>query len=209
MERVRRNTSSTVTEPMPVVDTAFAPPVGQESVVVPPASPVRPAPMTVPVVTVDTHVHPHPHDTVVHDHTVVDSRRRISPSSVVATIASVVLMLWGAVVIARAGLTGDLETPVVEVTSYTATAVLGLIALGGGFVLLLAGLARSRAGVIFVSVILAVAAATLVIEPGTAERTLAGERDFGIAGLIVLGLVALVAVLAPDVDRVARRERID
>ena len=113
------------------------------------------------------------------------------------------------VVIARAGLTGDLETPVVEVTSYTATAVLGLIALGGGFVLLLAGLARSRAGVIFVSVILAVAAATLVIEPGTAERTLAGERDFGIAGLIVLGLVALVAVLAPDVDRVARRERID
>ena len=142
------------------------------------------------------------------ERTVVDTRRRISPSAVVATAAAIVLMLWGAVVAARAGLTGDLDTPIVEVTSYRATAVLGLIALGGGFLLLLAGLARRRAGIVLVSVVLAVGAATLVIEPTTAERTLAAERDFGIAALIVVGITAIVALLSPDVDRVARRERI-
>lgn len=202
--RVVRRT--TITEPgeVPTVavpttavpmDGTFAAPVVQESVPVAATVPVAPA-VAVPV------------EPSVHEHVVVDSRRRISPSAVVATIAAIVLMLWGAIVVARAGLSGDLETPIVEVTGYTATAVLGLIVLAGGFLLLLAGLAQSRAAIVFLSIVMAVGAATLVIEPTTAQNTLAAERDFGVAALIVLGITAVVALVTPDVDRIARRERI-
>lgn len=198
--------STTVTEPGVVptvavpttavpVDGTFAAPVGQESIPVAATVPVAPA-VAVPV------------EPTVHKHVVVDSRRRISPSAVVATIAAIVLMLWGAIVVARAGLSDGLDTPVVDVAGYTATAVLGLIVLAGGFLLLLAGLARSRAAIVFLSIVMAVGAATLVIEPTTAQNTLAAERDFGVAALIVLGITAVVALVTPDVDRIARRERI-
>lgn len=209
--RVVRRT--TITEPgeVPTVavpttavpmDGAFSAPVVQEPVPVAATVPVTSMPPAMPPAVAV------PVEPSVHEHVVVDSRRRISPSAVVATIAAIVLMLWGAIVVARAGLSGGLETPVVEVTGYTATAVLGLIVLGGGFLLLLAGLAQSRAAIVFLSIVMAVGAATLVIEPTTAQNTLAAERDFGVAALIVLGITAVVALVTPDVDRIARRERI-
>lgn len=193
MEPRVTHSSSTLTEQMPVTSPAFAPPDGAAV-----ETPVPVAPVTV----VET-------QPVTHERVVVATRRTISPSSVVAAVAAIVLMLWGAVVVARAGLSGGLDTPIVQVTSYTATAVLGLIVLGGGFVLLLSALARSRGAIAFVSILMAVAAGTLVIEPTVAQRTLAGERDFGIAVLIVVGVTALVALVSPDVDRIGRRERID
>ena len=51
-----------------------------------------------------------------------------------------------------------------------------------------------RAAIVFVSVLAAVGAATLVIEPGTTVGTLAGERDFGVAALIVLVITAVTAI---------------
>lgn len=199
MEPRVTHSSSTLTEQMPVTSPAFAPPGGTS--VETPVAPVPVAPVA-PVTVAET-------QPITHEHVVVATRRTISPSSVVAAAAAIVLMLWGAVVVARAGLSGDLDTPIVQVTTYTATAVLGLIVLGGGFVLLLSALARSRGAIAFVSILMAVAAGTLVIEPTVAQRTLAGERDFGIAVLIVVGITALVALVSPDVDRIGRRERID
>jgi hypothetical protein len=195
-------------------DTPFAPPVGQV-----PTTPAATAPVGTPVgagidPTVVVPVTPlepltAPRSAAPTQWTLVDTHRRVSPSAIVATAASVVLLLWGAVVLARAGLGGRLDTPVVEVTGYSATAVLGLVVAGVGLLLLVAALSRHRGAIVLVAVLAAVGAATLVIEPDTALRTLAGERDFGVAALIVLVITAVTAIVSPDVDWVARTERVD
>ena len=89
----------------------------------------------------------------------------ISPAAVVACVASIVLLLFGAINVARAGLDGPLRDPVVEVAGYKGTAVLGLIMLGVGIVLLGAAFSRDRGAILFVSIVIGVAGATLAIEP--------------------------------------------
>lgn len=127
--------------------------------------------------------------------------RRVSPSSIVAGIAATLLMVTGAVAMARAGLDRPLDRPVVTVAGYPGTAVVGIVLLVAGFVLLLAAVTRSRPVIVVVGVLLVVAALTVVIEPTVGGDIIATDRDAGIALLIVSGLVTLVALVAPDVRR--------
>ena len=57
----------------------------------------------------------------------------------------------------------------------------------------------------FVIVVLGVAAATVAIEPTVGADALGADRNGAIAALILLGITLLVALLAPDVDRVDER----
>ena len=138
----------------------------------------------------------------------VSSHRRVSPAAIVATIAAVMLVLWGAVALARAGVASTLREPVVEVFGFSGTAILAIIVLASGFVLLLAGLSRDRGAILFVSIVIGIAAATMAIEPDLGGDALMGERGFGIAVLIGAAVTALVAALTPDVDRTAQRREI-
>lgn len=136
---------------------------------------------------------------------VTATRWRVSPAAVMAGATSVVLLLWGAVTLARAGTDTPWREPIVEVAGATGTAILGMIVLGAGGVLLLAAFTRNRGAIGFVSVVLGVAAATVAIEPTVGADALGADRNGAIAALILLGITLLVALLAPDVDRVDER----
>ena len=136
---------------------------------------------------------------------VTATRWRVSPASVMAGATSVVLLLWGAVTLARAGTDTPWREPIVEVAGATGTAILGMIVLGAGGALLLAAFTRSRGAIGFVSVVLGVAAATVAIEPTVGADALGADRNGAIAALILLAITLLVALLAPDVDRVDER----
>lgn len=136
---------------------------------------------------------------------VTATRWRVSPAAVMAGATSVVLLLWGAVTLARAGTDTPWREPIVEVAGATGTAILGMIVLGAGGFLLLAAFTRNRGAIGFVSVVLGVAAATVAIEPTVGADALGADRNGAIGALILLGITLLVALLAPDVDRVDER----
>ncbi|MGD9996823.1 MAG: hypothetical protein AB7L17_22945 [Ilumatobacteraceae bacterium] len=166
------------------------------------ARPTRPAAYPPPVVDPATQVVT-PVVTEVPPHEVVAVRHSMSfsPASVVACIAAMALMLFGAVNIARAGFDGPMRDPVVEVAGFQGTAVLGLIALGAGILLLGAAFSRDRGAILFVSIVIGVAAATVAIEPNVGGGTISTESSFGVAVTIMAAVVALVAALAPTMRR--------
>ncbi|MCX6521969.1 MAG: hypothetical protein NTZ21_15025 [Actinobacteria bacterium] len=136
---------------------------------------------------------------------VTATRWRVSPAAVMAGATSVVLMLWGAVTLARAGTGTPWREPIVEVAGATGTAILGTIVLGSGGLLLLSAFTRSCGAIGFVAVVLGVAAATVAIEPTVGADALGADRNGAIGALILLGTTLLVTLLAPDVDRVDER----
>jgi hypothetical protein len=158
--------------------------------------PVYGAPIVEPVVVTEIPAH----ETVQ-----TRSSMTISPASVVACIASIALMLFGAINLARAGIDGSWRDPVVEVAGYEGTAVLGLITLVAGLALLGAAFSRDRGAILFVSIVLGVAGATLAIEPTVGGDLVAAESSFGVAVLIMSIFVAFVALVAPSVRRTSNR----
>jgi hypothetical protein len=135
----------------------------------------------------------------------VVTRRRFDPAAVLAVIGAIALGVVGAVAIARAGLSGPLDQPVVEVAGVTHTAILGLVELGAGVVLLLAGLSRDRGAILFTSILFGAAALVAAIEPSVGGDALAIERSWAIVLVIGFGLIALVAAAAPTVWRATDR----
>jgi hypothetical protein len=165
------------------------------------ARPLRPAAFPPPAEGVVAEVPPHEVVAVRHSST-------FSPASIVACIGSIALMLFGAVNLARAGFDGPMREPVVEVAGFQGTAVLGLIALGAGIVLLGAAFSRDRGAILFVSIVIGVAAATVAIEPNVGGGTISTEAGFGVAVAIMAAVIALVAAMAPTMrhtsDRIER-----
>jgi hypothetical protein len=140
-----------------------------------------------------------------HEVVQVRSSMTVSPAGIVATIAAIVLCLFGAINVARAGFDGAWREPVVSVAGYEGTAVLGLIVLAVGVILLIAGLSRDRGAILFVSIVTGIAGATLAFEPTVGGDLIAAERDFGIAVLILAVFVCFVAAVAPSVRRTSDR----
>jgi hypothetical protein len=131
----------------------------------------------------------------------VRTTSRISPASIAAGAASVVLLVFGGVNLARAGTDAPLDEPVVQVAGIAGTAIVGIIALAVGLVMLIAAVIRSRAAIVTIALLMAVAGAIVLIEPTVGDTTLGIERDMGVALLVLGGIVALVSLLAPDVRR--------
>jgi hypothetical protein len=131
--------------------------------------------------------------------------RTFDPASVLAVLLSIVLGVVGAVALARAGLDGPLDEPVVEVAGFTHTALLGLVELGMALVLLIAGLSRDRGAILFVSILFGVASLVAAIEPTVGGGALAVERAWAWLMVVSFGLVALVAAVVPAIWRSSDR----
>ena len=160
-----------------------------------------------------------PAQPVVREHVVVEqsapvtSSRRVvgarsfDPAAVLAVLLAIALGVVGAVAVARAGLEGPFDEPVVQVAGVSHTAVLGLIEIGMALVLLWAGISRDRGAILFVTILFGAASLVAAIEPSVGGDSLSIERSWVIVLVIAFGLVALVAALAPTVWR--RTERVE
>lgn len=133
----------------------------------------------------------------------VATETTVLPAAVTGGLFSVLLLVFGGVVLARAGISGPWDEPVVSVGGFTATSVLGMFAAAGGFVLLVASLARSRSAILLLSIIIGVVAVVAAIEPTMGHGALAIERGFAVLTAIGAGIVILSAVLVPTVHRTA------
>jgi hypothetical protein len=142
---------------------------------------------------------------VAHETVQVRSSLTVSPAAIVACVAAIGLLLFGAINVARAGLDGPWRDPIVQVSGYEGTAVLGLIVLGAGIALLGAAFSRDRGAILFVSIVIGIAGTTLAIEPTVGGDVVAAEGNFGVAVLIVAVVVATVATVAPSVRRTTDR----
>lgn len=125
------------------------------------------------------------------------------PAAVTGGILSVLLLVFGGVALARAGVDGPWKDPVVTVGGFTATALLGIVALVEGFALLVASLARSRSAILLFSIIIGVMSVVAAIEPSMGHGSLAVERGFAVLVAIGAGIVVLSALLVPSVHRTA------
>ena len=133
--------------------------------------------------------------------TVLTSRTAgFTPGAIVAGVVAIGLLLVGGITVARAGLDGSLDQPVVEVAGYTATALLGLIELVFGLLLLIAALSRVDGAILFLGIAGGVMALVAVFQPSVGNGSLAIERGFAVVAAIVMGAV-VVAALLPTVRR--------
>ena len=123
-----------------------------------------------------------------------------TPAALVASLAAIALLVVGGITIARAGLDGPLDEPVVSAANYTATAILGLIEVAFGVLLLSAALSRSREGILFIGIVGGVLALIAVFEPNMGNGALAIERPFAVIVAIVMAAVVLSALL-PSIRR--------
>jgi hypothetical protein len=129
---------------------------------------------------------------------------RFTASVVVAGVAAIGLMLLGGITVARAGLSGSLDEPVVTVAGYTATALLGLIELALGFALLFAAAARNRQAILLTGIIGGVAALVAVFQSNLGHGSLAVERGFAIWAAIAMSAV-VASALVPTILRNSSR----
>jgi hypothetical protein len=127
--------------------------------------------------------------------------RSFSIPAMVAGVASIALIILGAVAIARTDLDEPLAEPVVEVAGFAHNAVLGIVEVVAGVLLLLAAISRSRGAIVFMSVVIGVAAVVALIEPTVGGDTMPIERGFAAIVAIVAGVVLATALLTPSVSR--------
>jgi hypothetical protein len=128
------------------------------------------------------------------DRTVTSRGMALAP--ILATVAGGVLAVVGLVTLIRTGVDASWFRPEVEVLDADHTALLGLLEIGGGVLLVLAGLLRQRVVVAVLGLALALAATAAAIEPAELQRELAIERWWAwtlAAGGVVLVLSALQA----------------
>jgi hypothetical protein len=112
--------------------------------------------------------------------------------SVLATAVGVALTVLGAVTLVRTGVNETWYSPVEEVAGITHTPLLGIIELGVGVLLILAGLAGANRLAALIALAAAIAAAVVAIDPDTFEQELGMERGWAIALAVGLGVLSLI-----------------
>jgi hypothetical protein len=133
------------------------------------------------------------------------AHRRFSIAPVLAVVVAVALGVVGAVAIARAGLDGPLDDPVVQVAGFGHTAVLGFVELGMALVLLWAGLSRDRTALLFVSILFGAASLVAAIEPSVGGGALGIESSWAALLTAAFAIIALAAAVAPTMWRSTER----
>jgi len=116
---------------------------------------------------------------------------------VLVLLGAAMLLLSGALTIIRAGLGHDLATPVVQVFGYSHTAWLGIVEVGVGVLLLVAGLsAASRSLALAVGILLIVAGIVVRADVQHLPHELAIEQSYG-NFVLVTGVIATVGGILP------------
>ena len=130
--------------------------------------------------------------------TVRERRWNVAPGQIVSAVAGVGFMIMGVIAIARAGLETPLSTPVVTVLGYTHTAWLGIIEIGVGLLLMLAGLnSFARAASAVLGALLVIAGVLIQAIPEDLPQQLALDQDMGMPLVVIGVIVALAALLIP------------
>lgn len=168
---------------------------------------VNPAPAVIVAESNDNHLHA-PHQALIMEPTThkvdVVSVRSVSPHAVVAGLMAIAMVVWGGVMMARAGFDGAIREPQVSLLGLTGNALSGIIVTGLGLVLLLSALATDRAAIMFSSILIGIAALIVAIEPNVAHGALGVERAVPV--LLTIGSAALL-VLTAVVPTVTNRTR--
>jgi len=129
------------------------------------------------------------------------SGSRFTPDALIAAAAGVLLGVIGLIVIVRGGFSGRMSTPVVNVLGFTHTTTLGLIEIGLGTSLLIAGALRSRAGAMFSGGVLGVAGFVGAVTTKSFHRSLALETPMAWLATLLGAVVVLAAVALPRFAR--------
>lgn len=117
-----------------------------------------------------------------------------APDAIIAAVVGLGILLMGLVVVVRAGLSGPIAEPVVQILGFDHTATLGLIEVGIGLLLLASAAMSSRSGEIFFGAVLGIAGLVAAIEADSFDKNLAIEPSMGwIVG--ALGLVTVTTAL--------------
>ena len=136
----------------------------------------------------------------------VASYSRITPARMVTAAAGTVLLVIGLIAVARAGLGGALDQPVVKVAGMTQTAPLGIIGAVAGLLLLGAAVlgsdAGSRSWSTFYGALLGIAGIVAIATP-TSFRSLAVQSSYGWLMLVAGAVVVAANLLLPTIT--ARR----
>jgi hypothetical protein len=122
----------------------------------------------------------------------------------VVSVIGAGLALIGLIVLARAGINRTWYRPVVHVLDADHTAALGAAEVGAGVLLMLAGVARSRAAAALIGLAIAIMGALAAIQIDEVRHELAIEKwwAWSLAGVGLL--VAVVALVPPRRARVER-----
>jgi hypothetical protein len=138
-----------------------------------------------------------------------------SPAQVVALVAGAGLVVLGVIALLRTGLdTDQLTGEEVAVAGLHHTALLGLIEIGFGLLLVMAGAipGAAREVMVFLGVVLLGFGIVVLVEPGSFHDSLATHTEHGWVYLVGGIVTILAAMLSPVIwgrDRraVARRDR--
>ena len=126
--------------------------------------------------------------------------RSWSPAQIVVVAAGVLFVVFGAFAVARGGLSSPQTTPVVQVFGFDHTPLLGLIELGTGAALVLAGLSpRGRTVSFLVGILLAIAGVLVLGQVDWVKTHLAAPSSFGWIPLISGGVIVVTLMVSPQV----------
>lgn len=125
------------------------------------------------------------------------SSSRFAPDAMLAAAIGVVLVVIGLIVTIRGGFSGPMSTPVVTVVGFMHTTILGMVEIGVGVCLLIAGATQSRNGALFVGGLLGVAGFVGAVQASTFDESLALEPTMGWLAVAIGGVVVLAALLLP------------
>lgn len=132
----------------------------------------------------------------------VSSSTRFTPARVITAIGGIVLLVIGLIALARGGLDGPLDEPVVQVAGMNHTPLLGLIGAGAGLLLLISALfftdSGSRSASIFFGTLLGIGGIVAIATPESFE-SLALESSYGWLCLIIGAVVVLANLLLPSI----------
>lgn len=130
-----------------------------------------------------------------------ESVSSVAPHAIVAGILAVLMLVWGGVAMARAGFGDDLRDPVVEVFGLSGNTISGMIVAGLGLLLLIAAVSRDRGPVVFLSIVIGIAAVIFTIEPNAGDEALGVESTLPLLVAVGCGIVLLAALALPTVNR--------
>jgi hypothetical protein len=124
---------------------------------------------------------------------------RAGPSlgPMVAMVAGAALAIVGGVALMRTGIDQTWFQPRAEVLDANHTALLGVLEIGAGVALMIAGATGSRVLVAILGLALAMASAVVAVEPAELQRELAIERWWAWVLAATGAVLALCALAAP------------
>ena len=138
------------------------------------------------------------HDVVVSGDTRVErrvatSRFVFSPGQILAGALGLVMAVIGVITVARAGIDGSLNVPVVQVAGLHQSAMIGLVELGLGLLLVLgASSYAARDLVVGIGVLMVIGGVVLGAAGFTILRDVGAVHDTGWT-IMVAGIIAVVA----------------